>query len=229
MTETFENTVARIAAELNYRIDDKGMALLWRLRDELAKGQEPVAYFQCEEHYSGKKLYTQVVEWANGDSDVIPLYTRPVVAAPAITSDATCKTCNGEGSWEAAASSTSHFWKACPDCKAAPAGVLDGWKLVPVKPTVDMVDAALEVHEPLEGEEINFRNEFRRTYRAMLSAAPAAPADAVAKDAERYRWLRDDANQLHEDEICVSDSSFNTFFGEELDAAIDAAMAASRE
>lgn len=30
-----------------------------------------------------------------------------------------CKTCNGEGGWEAAASSTSYFWKDCPDCKAA--------------------------------------------------------------------------------------------------------------
>lgn len=28
-----------------------------------------------------------------------------------------CKTCRGEGGWEAAASSTNYFWKSCPDCQ----------------------------------------------------------------------------------------------------------------
>lgn len=30
-----------------------------------------------------------------------------------------CNTCNGEGGWEAAASSTNYFWKQCPDCDSA--------------------------------------------------------------------------------------------------------------
>ena len=29
----------------------------------------------------------------------------------------TCPTCHGAGGWESAASSTSYFWKVCPDCK----------------------------------------------------------------------------------------------------------------
>lgn len=33
-----------------------------------------------------------------------------------------CKTCNGEGGWEAAASSTSYFWKDCPDCASMKGG-----------------------------------------------------------------------------------------------------------
>ena len=46
------------------------------------------------------------------------------------------------------------------------------------------------------------------------------------KDAERYRWLRDESNQVREDIPCVSDDSFNTFFGVELDAKIDVEIAA---
>jgi hypothetical protein len=60
-------------------------------------------------------------------------------------------------------------------------------------------------------------------HEQMLTATPQAPADVV-RDAERYRWLRDSENQRHEDDICVSDSYFNAFFGADLDAAIDAAM-----
>lgn len=44
---------------------------------------------------------------------------------------------------------------------------------------------------------------------------------AAQKDADRYNVLRDPDYQIHEDDICVSDSSFNTFFGEELDREVD--------
>ncbi len=36
-------------------------------------------------------------------------------------SEPVCKTCNGEGGWEACGSSTNYFWKDCPDCKKEPA------------------------------------------------------------------------------------------------------------
>ena len=49
---------------------------------------------------------------------------------------------------------------------------------------------------------------------------------AAEKDAERYRWLRDESNQTSEDSPCVSDASWGTFFGETLDAAIDAEIGA---
>ena len=45
--------------------------------------------------------------------------------------------------------------------------------------------------------------------------------EALRKDAERYRALRDANNQIHEDDPCVSDSSFETYFDAELDAAAD--------
>ena len=44
------------------------------------------------------------------------------------------------------------------------------------------------------------------------------------KDAERYRWLRDSDNQMHEDDISVSDSSFSVYFENDLDVAVDAGI-----
>ena len=45
--------------------------------------------------------------------------------------------------------------------------------------------------------------------------------DELLADAERYRVLRDSEYQLDEDDPSVSDSFFNQYFGEELDAAVD--------
>lgn len=61
--------------------------------------------------------------------------------------------------------------------------------------------------------------------KAMLSAAPAAPADAVAKDAERYRWLRDSVGEHWHAAI---DDLIGVESPDDVDAAIDAAMAAQK-
>ena len=45
-------------------------------------------------------------------------------------------------------------------------------------------------------------------------------AKAMRADAERYQALRDVNNQIHEDDICVSDPFFNAYFGEELDQEV---------
>jgi hypothetical protein len=58
---------------------------------------------------------------------------------------------------------------------------MTGWKLVPVKPTDEMLDAAdvpARVHPDAY---------FRAVYRAMLAAAPEPPADE--RDAEIARWI----------------------------------------
>lgn len=69
-------------------------------------------------------------------------------------------------------------------------GVPDGWKLVPVEPTIDMVADADEAGNVLGPRA-------RRIYAAMLAAAPASPVstgepnrDAV--DAARYRLAASD-------------------------------------
>ena len=46
--------------------------------------------------------------------------------------------------------------------------------------------------------------------------------EAAERDAKRYQVLRDSKYQLDEDDICVSDSFFTQYLGEELDAAVDA-------
>lgn len=43
----------------------------------------------------------------------------------------------------------------------------------------------------------------------------------VQKDAARYQILRDSKYQINEDDPCVSDSSFETYFETELDDAVD--------
>lgn len=51
--------------------------------------------------------------------------------------------------------------------------VPDGWKLVPVEPTPEMIDAAAEIDvEPFD----NIDDELCAIYAAMLAAAPSAPA-----------------------------------------------------
>ena len=52
------------------------------------------------------------------------------------------------------------------------------------------------------------------------SQSPTTSA-ADAKDAERYRVLRDSDYQMLEDDPCVSDACFNTYFGDDLDKAVD--------
>ena len=68
--------------------------------------------------------------------------------------------------------------------------IIDGkeYVLVPVEPTEEMLDAA--------GDECQYRKSAHQVseerWKAMLSAAPQPTLpDDVVKDAERYRWLRE--------------------------------------
>lgn len=66
-------------------------------------------------------------------------------------------------------------WNACRAAMQAEpvtsATVPDGWKLVPVEPTVAMTEALWdEIHES---------RDMNKAYRAMLSASPAAPEQEV--------------------------------------------------
>lgn len=57
---------------------------------------------------------------------------------------------------------------------AAAPGAPAGFALVPLVATEEQLDAAHEAHEtPDEGSESEYRAEYRRTYRAMVAAAPA--------------------------------------------------------
>lgn len=74
----------------------------------------------------------------------------------------------------------------------------------------------LEARNTLESE--REANEVMTERIAHLEAENAR----LRKDAERYRVLRDSKYQLADGDICVSDSFFTQYFGEELDAEVDA-------
>ena len=64
--------------------------------------------------------------------------------------------------------------------KASPASAPEGWKIVPVEPTGEMVDAGIR--------SLGTADKFR----AMLAAAPTPPVSEDRKDAERFRFMLDD-------------------------------------
>jgi hypothetical protein len=126
------------------------------------------------------------------------------------------------------------------EAKPAPAEP-EGWKLVPVEPTPEMIEAANEgddaytlrcfgpgVQRVMQGPEDH--------WLAMLAAAPAAPAPVpeadfgnIAKDAERYRWLRDKSEPPHNFYLSVPVEFHGVRYQpHEVDAYIDAAIAASK-
>lgn len=87
-----------------------------------------------------------------------------------------------------------------------------------------------------EAEVARLRAELQNAAKAALDAVALAcekerEADALRMDAERYRWLRDDAmNGTRHDPAVLKDGPTDCcdfMFGDELDEAIDAAMGAS--
>lgn len=113
-----------------------------------------------------------------------------------------------------------------------------GWKLMPIEPTDDMVIAFAEtwfskvraIDDP----------EMADAYRDMLAAAPAHPTEQQegrdARDAARYRWLRNPTTDVGlvidkvVGETPLDEQGFGGYkhyeyrAGDELDAAINAAM-----
>ncbi|SIT42969.1 hypothetical protein BN2476_340001 [Paraburkholderia piptadeniae] len=94
--------------------------------------------------------------------------------------------------------------------------VVDGFESWP-NPTFSKQED-WEAYEAMSGCQ-QAAHKARLCYAAMLAAAPAADS-AMAKHAERYRWLRDIKNT--DAQVFVEMHS-----GEKLDAVIDAAIAAS--
>ena len=208
MTETFEQMVERIANEMprgflwkptpnsqSGILKEDAIYFATRLRDELAKGQQPVAYGVT---YDGEEMIATCITRTGAESyakkegaKVVLLFTSPVIAAPA----------------------------GLPDV------IREG------------VEAAFEQRQGWQQKIAAANRALNRTceinaWHSQPFAATAAPADA-AKDADRYRWLRDNQTQVEDGEEYGSDPFVNLGFCREgfvnLDSAIDAAMASSRE
>jgi hypothetical protein len=73
----------------------------------------------------------------------------------------------------------------------------------------------------LAGKAVRDVSETQAEVTAALAAYDAAPDDD-AKDAARYRWLRDSRNSMRE-YLAYDEAERNLLQGEALDAAIDAA------
>lgn len=217
MTETFEQIVERLWAEQPACGAGIVLNFATRLRDELAKGQEPVGYMISSEDGSISPRFSHQEPSAQGWI-VTPLYTSPILPAPA--------------------------------------GVPDGWKLVPEdllshlgdwEEACRLADAVSACAE----DDGYWKHQLKVLSRikSLLSAAPVAPAYAAAKDAETPRCkccgylvtesehrgcLRSGSEMAKDAERyrmvrrgqhwSVIDGIGNDLCAEVLDSAIDAAM-----
>lgn len=86
----------------------------------------------------------------------------------------------------------------------------EGWVMVPVDPTPEMLAAILEPIKWAGGKD---------AYRAMLAARPSAPT-AVEPDEQRYQLLRRGQHWS------VIDGVGDILRGDDLDAAVDSILAA---
>lgn len=113
------------------------------------------------------------------------------------------------------------------------AAVPDGWKLVPLEPTIEMI-AAMQFKGDIDIAigHAQFCKEAAEDYAAMLAAAPtAAIAEADAKDAARYRWLRDQARSVDWSHKWMN-NAFSTHCrtsASQMDRVIDASMSATQQ
>ena len=78
---------------------------------------------------------------------------------------------------------------------------------------------ALELQAKIDNSE----GFYEKVWKQFLSLQ-TGNVRQIAVMSSRYMWLRDEANQTREDTPCVSNDTFQTFFGEELDAMIDAEL-----
>lgn len=93
------------------------LSMVTKQRDELLAALLPDA---------AEKIAREAFLFALSGGHIADLYKQPermkLRDAIAGISGEKCKTCGGQGGWEAAASSTSYFWKACPDCASEKGG-----------------------------------------------------------------------------------------------------------
>ncbi len=105
-------------------------------------------------------------------------------------------------------------------------GVKDGNEITRLRAEVEHLTEALRCRTIDWNEACNSRESWTEKAKATR-----AEADALRLDAERYRWLRNDAmTGTKHDPAVLKDGPTDCcdfMFGDELDAAIDAAMGAS--
>lgn len=108
--------------------------------------------------------------------------------------------------------------------------------LVPREPTEEMLEAGAKEARSHLYDQLTRERTAKDVYRAMCEAVPSQDV-AEAKDAARYRWLRDNSWYVPpvrgKEEIYLVlekvSSKLDDNWQDEIDEAIDAAMAADKE
>lgn len=153
---------------------------------------QPVAYAdpQAFRNFQGNAANKEWM-WANPDTGLIALYTTPpapvvnpeftgAIAVPEaiITAPVEAMRCGPAASYvmgynacrAAMLDGSGVLWSGFDPAKDSSDAIPDGWKLVPVWPTEDMLAAG----RTLNDSQLNMtpRNRIEMVYRAMLAAAP---------------------------------------------------------
>lgn len=76
--------------------------------------------------------------------------------------------------------------------RASPASVPEGYAIVPVGPTQEMLDAGCKALGALYGQ-----YGASEAYRSMIAAAPTPPVSEDRKDAERLNYLQEHGATVH--------------------------------
>ncbi|MBJ6409071.1 hypothetical protein JGT23_11295 [Enterobacter hormaechei] len=134
---------------------------------------EPVAYIF--KHPAGRLFWALTDESNKGQSDVMPVYTAP--PAPVSVPDAMEMDDDFDSAFE---HGKAVGWNACRAAMLQSFGnseqlnspvIPNGWKLVPIDPTKDMLRAGQSV--------VGFCLNTVHCYSKMLAAAPEAPQQEV--------------------------------------------------
>ncbi|HAH9030082.1 TPA: hypothetical protein HIQ61_003185 [Escherichia coli] len=134
---------------------------------------EPVAYIF--KHPAGRLFWALTDESNKGQSDVMPVYTAP--PAPVSVPDAMEMDDDFDSAFE---HGKAVGWNACRAAMLQSFGnseqlnspvIPNGWKLVPIDPTKDMLRAGQSV--------VGFWLNTVHCYSKMLAAAPEAPQQEV--------------------------------------------------
>lgn len=81
--------------------------------------------------------------------------------------------CNGQNGYEDTRDQAKQRWNRRAAVQPAGVAVPEGWKLVSIEPTEEMIQAGIETPCIETGDDIaDEREDYRRMYSAMLAAAP---------------------------------------------------------
>lgn len=139
---------------------------------------EPVAYIMGEETIDdfnrGYEFFAVRNAKDEPDMPSVPLYTAPPAPSLRLPGKVSCDGFNEKEPDEARNLGQCEGWNSCINevkrlNATAPQPVPDGWKLVPVEPTRQMMSQG---HFAMAGTD---RGKFRRIYQAMVAAAPEVP------------------------------------------------------